>query len=207
MIIRQYLSMFPSRYTFMLCLLFFVFALAERGRANRIATNPAVMAEVKGTWFERGGKGGQVQFAHLVFDRTQDGRQIHCDVNRVNINLIGKNIDDGEHIKIAPLSYSCFEPDIICDSCPSWQTGMTILLLSSAISGILFGFLLKKEIADYTLGLKGPPRLCLSDLRPQQHSADRSSLGLSSVTVTCTAIVSTQRVKTRFVGLPGTSAK
>ncbi len=114
--------------TLLLSLGCLITALVMHVDAKRRATETPVTATVAKVWTEPS-RGGPTYFARLIFDRKQsDGETIHCDVPHVEIGLPMKV---GAMIKVAPRATTCWEPDIICESCvgPSDALALDILLV------------------------------------------------------------------------------
>ncbi len=137
--------LFAIELTIFVSLAFLVVTLATWGKAHRLATNTPVMATVAKIWSERTrSKNVVVYYAQLIFDRKQEnGDTIHCDVPRV---LLGQlRVAAGEAIKIAPRATSCWEPDIICETCgaPTVQLALSMLVISALSGGIGFILILR----------------------------------------------------------------
>jgi hypothetical protein len=117
--------------------------------AKRLATETPVMATVAKVWSQRGAKGRDLVYhAQLIFDRKQnDGEVVHCDVPRVNLGI--KPATVGATIKVAPRATSCWDPDIICETCVA-PTGYHALgfLLVAAVSGLICFFLTRSAVRE-----------------------------------------------------------
>lgn len=116
-----------------------IIALVVHTNVKRRATETPVTATVGNVWSEPG-RGGPTYFARLIFDRKQsDGEIIHCDVPHVEI---GPPIKAGTTIKVAPRSATCWEPDIICETCSQSSDALAMdMLIVAAISGLICTFL------------------------------------------------------------------
>ena len=119
-------------------------AAAVYGTARRLATETPVTATVARVWSERATSkgGGLVYHARLIFDRKQnDGEIIHCDVPRVDLGIQPTTV--GAAIKVAPRATSCWEPDVICETCvaPSGILALGMLIIAAA-SGLICFFLM-----------------------------------------------------------------
>jgi len=139
-------------------------AIAEQRRAWRLAANPVAIATVRSAWLEHQKKGAPVPFAHLVFDRKRpDGQTVHCDVPAVNVGESGRKLSAGDTIRIVPMPDECWEPDVICEACePVTQQHIAMMYVVSALSGLLFVFLVWRAIRD--LQRKGMANAKLPDL-------------------------------------------
>lgn len=117
-------------------------AVGEQQRARRLTADPPVTATVRKAWIEH--QKGPVQFAHLVYDRKQpEGEVAHCDVSRVRVGGSDLTLRTGDTITIAPRPNTCWEPDIICETCaPPSPQRVSVLFVISAVSGLLFSLLL-----------------------------------------------------------------
>ena len=82
-------------------------------------------------------RGGPVYFARLIFDRKQsDGETVHCEVPRVEIGHPPINV--GARIKVAPQATSCWEPDIICETCAAPSDAIALdTLIAGGVSGFI----------------------------------------------------------------------
>ena len=82
-------------------------------------------------------KGDYIYFAQLSFDRKQgDGSMVHCDVPDVPFGM--RRMTAGATIKVAPRAATCWDPDIICETCaaPSDSVALDMLMIA-AISGLI----------------------------------------------------------------------
>jgi hypothetical protein len=111
-------------------------ALVMHVDVKRLATETPVTATVAKVWSKQIGKGGPTYFARLIFDRKQsDGDIIHCDVPDV---LIGPPTTVGAMIKVAPRPTTCWEPDVICETCAAPSDALALgLLIVAAVSGLI----------------------------------------------------------------------
>jgi hypothetical protein len=111
-------------------------ALVMHVEVKRLATETPVVATVAKVRTKQIGKGGPTYFARLIFDRKQsNGDIIHCDVPNV---LIGPPITVGAMIKVAPRPTTCFEPDVICETCAAPSDALVLdMLIVAAISGLI----------------------------------------------------------------------
>jgi hypothetical protein len=108
-------------------------------KARRLATATPVTATVVKVWSKRTSKTGSTYFARLIFDRKQnDGEIIHCDVPDV---VIGPPTTVGAMIKVAPRPTTCWEPDIICETCAAPSNGLALGILIVAVASGLVCFL------------------------------------------------------------------
>jgi hypothetical protein len=120
------------------------------GTAKRLATETPVPATVTKVWSERGPQKGRelVYHAQLVFDRKQnDGEIVHCDVPRVDLGIQPATV--GATIKVAPRATSCWEPDVICETCvaPSGYLALGMLIIA-AVSGLICLFLTLSTVRE-----------------------------------------------------------
>src|SRR5580692_3256881 len=99
-------------------------------KVKRLATATPVIATVAKAWSEQGkSKGGRpVYYAQLIFDRKQnDGDIVHCDVPRVGLGQQPTTV--GATIKVAPRATTCWEPDVICETCVAPSDYLTLGML------------------------------------------------------------------------------
>jgi hypothetical protein len=109
-------------------------------KARLLATGTPVDATVAKLWTEQAKSkgGGLVYFARLVFDRRQGNSSVvHCDVPRVLIGVHPTTL--GPTIKVVPQAASCWEPYVICETCPQPSDNLALGLLTvAAVSGLIF---------------------------------------------------------------------
>ena len=113
-----------------------VIALTVQSAANRLAAETPVVAKVAKVW-SQASKSGLEYRAQLIFDRKQsDGQIVHCDVPRVDLGMTRPIV--GGTIKIAPRAESCWEPDVMCETCtvPSGRIALSFLTIA-IVSGWL----------------------------------------------------------------------
>jgi hypothetical protein len=126
-----------------------VAAAGVQGAAHRLATATPVTATVAKVWSERAPKGGGLVYrAQLIFDRKRnDGEIVHCDVPRVDLGIHPATV--GDTIKIAPRDTSCWEPDIICETCvaPSGRLALVMLIIA-VISGWICFFVVRRTVRE-----------------------------------------------------------
>jgi hypothetical protein len=122
-------------------------ALIVHQTAQRLATEPRVPAKVVKAWTQRMGKGGPVYFAHLVFERKKaDGETVRCDVPYV---MIGPPTTAGATITIAPRTTTCWEPDVICETCVQPSNSIAWGLLMAAVaSGWICFVLVRRAVRE-----------------------------------------------------------
>jgi hypothetical protein len=127
-------------------------ALAVHGKVTRLATETPVMATVAEAWSERKPKGGGPgpNYAHLIFDRKQnDGDIVHCDVPRVGLGQ--QSTTAGATIKVAPRATTCWEPDVICETCAAPSDYLASgLLVAAAVFGLICSFLISSTLRKYS---------------------------------------------------------
>ena len=125
-------------------------AVGVHEKAKRLATETPVTATVAKVWSERGKSkgGGLVYHAQLIFDRKQsDGEIVHCDVPRVDLGVHPATV--GATIKVAPRATTCWEPDVICETCAAPSGYLTLsLLILAAVSGLICSFLIWNTVRD-----------------------------------------------------------
>jgi hypothetical protein len=111
-------------------------ALVMHIDVKRRAIDTPVTAAVVKVWIEQSKRGGPTYFARLIFDRKQgDGEIIHCDVPHV---LIRQPVKVGTMIKVAPRATTCFEPDVICETCASPSDALALdILITGGVSGLI----------------------------------------------------------------------
>jgi hypothetical protein len=131
----------PIFVTLGICFGSLMVAVGAQQMDRRLAADPPVTATVRKAWIEH--FKGPVQFARLVYDRKQpDGEVVHCDVPRVRVGYRDLGLKAGDTITIAPRPNTCWEPDIICETCaPPPPHLVSVLFVISAVSGLLFGLL------------------------------------------------------------------
>jgi hypothetical protein len=120
---------------------------------ERLATEMPVTATVAKVR-SRMDRGQRIYSAQLIFDRKQsDGAIIHCDVPDVQMGPTTV----GAMIKIAPRNTTCWQPDIICETCALPSDALALdMLIVAAVSGLIFFLLLwiswgeKKKLSDVT---------------------------------------------------------
>lgn len=125
-----------------------LFAVSAHEKEVRVAAEAPVTATVASAWSESI-KGGRNYFAHLIFDRKQtDGEVVHCDVPKVRLGLQPANT--GGTITIYPRATSCWEPDVLCESCASPYSNIPVreLLLVASTLGLIFLFLTWRFLRD-----------------------------------------------------------
>jgi hypothetical protein len=124
-------------------------ALAVHGKVTRLATDTPVMATVAKAWSERKGGGGGPNYAQLIFDRKQnDGDIVHCDVPRVGLGQQPAAV--GATIKVAPRATTCWEPDVICETCAAPSDYLALgLLVTAAVFGLICFFLIRSTLRQY----------------------------------------------------------
>lgn len=130
-------------------LMMLMFAASGYEKAKRVATEAPVSATVANVWSTRTKGGGQVFFAHLIFDRKlSDGEVVHCDVPKVSLGL--QPAKAGGSITIYPRATSCWEPDVLCENCDSPYSNMPVraILLVASISGLIFLFVAWRLLRD-----------------------------------------------------------
>ena len=125
-------------------------AVAVHVKVKRLATETPVIATIAKVWSERGqSKGRQlVYYAQLIFDRKQnDGEIVHCDVPRVNLGIQPATV--GAAIKVAPRTTTCWEPDIICETCAALSDYFTLIwLVTAAVFGLICSFLIRSTLRE-----------------------------------------------------------
>jgi hypothetical protein len=126
-------------------------ALVMHVDVKRLATETPVTATVAKVWSNIS-KGQRIYSAQLTFDRKQsDGRIIHCDVPGVEMGTRPTTV--GAVIKVAPRNTTCWQPDVICETCSSPSDALALdILIVAAVSGLIFFLLLW-----ITLGEKNKP--------------------------------------------------
>jgi hypothetical protein len=124
-----------------------VIAITVQSKADRLATETPVVAKVARVW-SQAAKSGPVYRAQLIFDRKQsDGQIVHCDVPRVDLGVMRPAV--GGTIEIAPRADSCWEPDVICETCmvPSGRIALSFLMIAVA-SGCLCFVVTRRTLRD-----------------------------------------------------------
>jgi hypothetical protein len=125
-----------------------VIALTVQSNANRLAVETPVVAKVAQVW-SRAARGGPVYRAHLIFDRKQsDGQIVHCDVPRVDLGARPPFV--GGTIKIYPRAESCWEPDVVCETCmvPSGRIALSFLTIAVISGFCLCFFVTRRTVPD-----------------------------------------------------------
>jgi hypothetical protein len=97
----------------------------------------AIVAQVRSAMY----KGTPNYFVRLIFGRKQaDGKVVHCDVPDVEMGMRPTKL--GEAIKVAPRLTTCWQPDIICETCAAPSNALALdLLIVAAVSGLLCSLL------------------------------------------------------------------
>jgi hypothetical protein len=82
-------------------------------------------------------RGEAIYFAQLIFDRKQsNGDTIHCDVPDVPFGTQPTTV--GAIIRVAPRATTCWEPDIICETCTRPSDALALdILIAGSISGMI----------------------------------------------------------------------
>ncbi len=121
--------------TLFLCVACLLIAATVHQKATRLSVTTPVTATVVQAWVERSGRGPHY-FAHLIFDRKQDdGASVHCDVPRV---ATGQPATAGATLTVAPRATTCFEPDVICDTCtPPNEYFAFAMVIAAAVFGLI----------------------------------------------------------------------
>ena len=126
-------------------------AAVVHDKVRRLATETPVMATVAKAWSEPA-KGGPVYYAQLIFDRKKsDGDFVHCDVPRVSLGQQATKV--GAAIKVAPRTTSCWEPDVICETCTAPSNTLALgLLVTAAVFGLICSFLVRSALREVKYG-------------------------------------------------------
>jgi hypothetical protein len=138
-------------FTLFAALGFLMAAAVVHDKVRRLATETPVMATVAKAWSEPA-KGGPVYYAQMIFDRKQnDGGLVHCDVPRVSLGQQPATV--GATIKVAPRATSCWEPDIICETCAAPSDTLALgMLVTAAVFGLICSFLVRSALREIKYG-------------------------------------------------------
>jgi hypothetical protein len=129
---------------FLFSLMSTVFGLAEMERASRLAADERVTARVIRAWVVHGRGGGPR--ADLAYERQQNDKIVHCEIANVAVGRVGRTVNTGDAITVSPRPDSCWEPDVVCETCPPEKPNMIFPLLFSAFFAAIGVFLLKKAL-------------------------------------------------------------
>jgi hypothetical protein len=130
---------------------FLAAAAVVHDKVRRLAAETPVMATVARAWSEPA-KGGPVYYARLIFDRKQhDGGMVHCDVPRVSFGQQSTRV--GATIKVAPRVTTCWEPDVICETCTAPSDTVTFgMLAAAAVFGLICWFVVRSTLREIKYG-------------------------------------------------------